>query len=298
MTAQFDFRDLELFVAVAEVGSIAKAAERAHTVASAVSKRLSELEIQFGTPLLVRGTKGVELTSAGHVLLIKARALLYQADQLTHELKQHASGARGQIRVFANISAIVEFLPAELASFLNHYPDIHVHLEEHVSGDIAQAVADNRADLGIISELPTVDGLVTTPFRDDELVVIMQPEDPLSQQSQLEFKDVIDRPFIALHAESSLRHLLNRAAAELGKDINLRIQVTSFDAVCAMVVAGLGISVVPRAAASPYVQSMRLVAIPLSDTWAQRQLILCTRSGALHAAAQLLFDHLNKTGSL
>ena len=109
---------------------------------------------------------------------------------------------------------------------------------------------------------------------------------------------MIDRPFIALHAESSLRHLLNRAAAELGKDINLRIQVTSFDAVCAMVVAGLGISVVPRAAASPYVQSMRLVAIPLSDTWAQRQLILCTRSGALHAAAQLLFDHLNKTGSL
>ena len=73
MTAQFDFRDLELFVAVAEVGSIAKAAERAHTVASAVSKRLSELEIHFGTPLLVRGAKGVELTSAGHALLIKAR---------------------------------------------------------------------------------------------------------------------------------------------------------------------------------------------------------------------------------
>lgn len=292
MTPQFDFRDLELFVAVAEVGSIAKAAERAHTVASAVSKRLSELELQFGTALLVRGAKGVELTSAGHALLIKARALLYQADQLAHELKQHASGARGQVRIFANISAIVEFLPVELASFLKQHPDIHVHLEEHVSSDIAQAVADNRADLGIVSELPTIDGLIATPFRDDELVVIMQPDDTLATQSQLGLQHIIDRPFVGLHAESSLRHLLSRAAAELGKDIQLRIQVTSFDAVCAMVAAGLGVSIVPRTASSAYVQSMRLVAVPLSDVWAKRQLFLCTRAGELHAAAKLLLEHL------
>jgi len=292
MTPQFDFRDLELFVVVAEVGSIAKAAERAHTVASAVSKRLSELEIQFGTPLLVRGAKGVELTSAGHALLIKARALLYQADQLAHELKQHAAGARGQVRVFANISAIVEFLPGELASFLKQHPDIHVHLEEHVSSYIAHAVADNRADLGIVSELPVVDGLITTPFRDDELVVIMQPDDALAAHSQLRLEQIIERPFVALHAESSLRHLLSRAAAEMGKDIQLRIQVTSFDAVCAMVAAGLGVSIVPRAAASPYLQSMRLVAVPLTDSWANRQLFLCTRSGELHPAAKLLHEHL------
>ncbi len=292
MTVQFDFRDLELFAAVAEAGSITKAAERAHTVASAVSKRLSELEIQFGTPLLVRGAKGVELTSAGHVLLVKAHALLYQADQLTSELKQHASGARGQVRVFANISAIVEFLPAELASFLKQHPEVHVHLEEHVSSNIAQAVADNRADLGIVSELPTIDGLVTTSFRDDELVIIMQPDDVLAVQSQLGLRQIVDRPFVGLHAESSLRHLLSRAAAELGKDIQLRIQVTSFDAVCAMVAAGLGVSIVPRAASSPYVQSLRLVAIPLTDNWARRQLFLCTRSGELHAAAKLLLHHL------
>lgn len=292
MTAQFDFRDLELFVAVAEVGSIAKAAERAHTVASAVSKRLSELELHFGTPLLVRGAKGVELTPAGHALLVKARALLYQAEQLTSELRQHASGVRGQVRVFANISAIVEFLPAELASFLKLHPDIHVHLEEHVSSDIAQAVADNRADLGIISEQPTIDGLVITPFRDDELVVVMQPDDVLAKQPQLGLQHIIERPFVGLHADSSLRHVLGRAAAELGKDINLRIQVTSFDAVCAMVAAGLGVSIVPRAAAMPYVQSMRLAAIPLSDAWAKRQLMLCTRRGELHAAARLLMEHL------
>lgn len=294
---RFDFRDLELFVAVAEAGSIAKAAERAHTVASAVSKRLSELEAQFGTPLLVRGAKGVALTAAGHVLLTKARALLYQADQLEHELQQHASGVRGQVRVFANISAIVEFLPDALASFMKLHPEVQIQLEEQVSSTIAQAVADNRADLGILSEQPQLEDLVTVPFRADELVLVTRPDHPLlkhagAQETSIAFEEVLDQPFVGLHADSSLHHLLLRTAADAGKQMNLRIQVTSFDAACAMVAAGLGVSIVPRAATTPYVQSLRLASIPLSNDWAQRQLMLCTRKGELHAAAKLLLEHL------
>ncbi len=291
---RFDFRDLELFVAVAEAGSIAKAAERAHTVASAVSKRLSELETEFGTALLVRGAKGVELTAAGHALLTKANALLYQADQLEHELRQHASGVRGQVRVFANISAIVEFLPDALASFVKQHPEVQIQLEEQVSSTIAQAVADNRADLGILSEQPALAGLVTVPFRTDELVLVMRPDHPLSQQARVSFEQVLDQPFVGLHADSSLHHLLLRTAADAGKQMNLRIQVTSFDAACAMVAAGLGISIVPRAASTPYLQSLRLTYIPLSNDWAQRQLLLCTRKGELHAAAKLLLEHLRQ----
>lgn len=288
----FDFRDLELFVAVAEAGGIAKAAERAHTVPSAVSKRLSELEAGFGTPLLLRGAKGVQLTPAGHALLVKARALLSQAQQVEEELRHYASGIRGQVRVFANISAIVEFLPQALAGFLERHPEIHVHLEEHVSSDIAQAVVDNRADLGIISELPAIDGLRTIPFRSDELVVVARPEQALAQRERIAFADALEQPFVGLDANSSLHHLLTRAAAEAGKSLKLRIQVTSFDAACAMVAAGLGIGIVPRAASTPYLKSLSLISVPLTDAWARRQLFLCTRTVELHAAARLLLEHL------
>jgi DNA-binding transcriptional LysR family regulator len=61
-----------------------------------------------------------------------------------------------------------------------------------------------------------------------------------------------------------------------------------------MVAAGLGISIVPRAASTPYLQSLRLVSVPLTETWARRQLFLCTRSGELHAAARLLLTHLQQ----
>src|SRR5262245_55213527 len=111
---RFDFKDLELFVAVAEAGSIARAADRCHTVASAVSKRLSDLEESFGTALISRGPRGVELTSAGHAFLVKARKLLVQAGQLEDEIQKHSKGLRGQVIVFANMSAIVQFLPTLL----------------------------------------------------------------------------------------------------------------------------------------------------------------------------------------
>ena len=290
---RFDFRDLEQFMAVAETGSIARAAERCHTVASAVSKRLSDLEDSFGTPLLVRGTKGVELTAAGHTFLARARGVLHQAEQIDEEMRRHASGARGHVRVFANISAIVEFMPAALASFLAKYPDIHIHLEEHVSAAIAAGVADNLADFGILSEVTAVAGLTMTPFRTDELVVVLQPDHVLAEKPGLSFSDIVQLPLVGLHANSSLHHLLARAAADEERPLNFRIRVTSFDAVCAMVAAGLGIGVIPKAAATAYAVQLRLNTIPLTESWARRQLLICTRSDeALPGAARQLLDHL------
>jgi DNA-binding transcriptional LysR family regulator len=292
---RFDFKDLELFVAVAEAGSIARAAERCHTVASAVSKRLSDLEESFGTALLSRGARGVELTSAGHAFLVKARKLIDQAAQLDEEIQKHSKGLRGQVTVFANMSAIVEFLPAVLASFLKQHPDIHVHLEQHISEHIANAVKENSADIGIVGELPTLDGLTTLPFRQDELVLVTRRDHAEARKSKVAFADIASLPFVGLDANSSLHYVLAKAAAECGKQLDLRIRVASFDAACAMVAAGLGVTILPRMAIAPYVQAFDLVSIQLIDAWAVRQLFICLRSDQTpHPAANLLLGHLQK----
>jgi DNA-binding transcriptional LysR family regulator len=294
---KFDLRDLELFVAVADCGSIARAAERAHTVPSAISKRLSDMEELLGTPLITRGTRGITLTPAGHTLLTRARLLLAEATQLEDELASYARGARGHVRLFANISAIVEFLPAALASFLQQHPDIRLHLEEHVSDVIARAVAENVADLGIVSDTPAMEGLEQWPFRRDELVVVVRPDQEVAlrrrEDGRLAFADCLDLPFVGLHAASALHRQLVRAASDAGRAFEPRIQVTSFDAVCSMVTAGLGIGIVPRTATAAYTTSPGLVALPLADAWAQRELSLCARSlDSLSPAARLLRDHL------
>lgn len=292
---KFDFKDLELFVAVAEAGSIARAAERCHTVASAVSKRLSDMEESFGTALLSRGARGVELTSAGHAFLVKARKLLDQAGQLEEEIQKHSAGLRGQVTVFANMSAIVEFLPTVLASFLQQHPDIHVHLEQHISEHIATAVKENSADLGIVGDLPTLDQLTTIPFRQDELVLVTRRDHAVAKQSKVSFADIATLPFVGLDANSSLHYVLAKAAADCGKQLDLRIRVASFDAACAMVAAGLGVTILPRLAIAPYVQAFDLASIQLTDAWAIRQLFVCVRTDQpLHPVAQLLLEHLRK----
>jgi len=295
---RFDLRDLELFVAVADTGSIAKAAEASHTVPSAVSKRLSDLEASFSLSLLVRGARGVELTPAGHAFLLRARRMLHQAGQLEGELRAYASGLRGHVRVFANISSIVEFLPAALAGFLQSHPEVQVHLEEHVSSAIAQAVADNVADLGIISDIPAVEGLQLLPYRSDELILLTAADHPLGRRAEVALRETLGFPLVGLHANSSLHHLLAKAAAESNLPLTFRIQVTSFDAVCAMVAAGLGIGIVPRAVTTAYTASLNLRAVKLSDPWARRQLFLCVRQQEpLHPAAQMLLEYLQQGSS-
>lgn len=290
----FDLRDLEIFVAVAEAGSIAAGAESCHTVASAISKRLAELEAGFDTPLFDRGSKGVKLTAAGMALLPHARSLLSQAGQLDTELRRHAAGLCGRIRLHSNLSAIVEFLPEALADFRRAHPDIEIQLEEHVSGRIIQNVAGNLADIGIVSEQPAGVGLDFAPFRRDRLVLVVPVPHALATRSEIGFADTLNEEFIGLHADSALQHRLLRAAADADREFKLGIRVSSFDAVCAMVAAGLGIGVIPATAAEPYRASGRLAAIPLGDDWAWRELYLCTRSeGALPATARRLFEHLS-----
>ncbi len=97
----------------------------------------------------------------------------------------------------------------------------------------------------------------------------------------LSFAKLIDQPFVGLHAGSSLHRLLTRAATEADRSLNWRVHVTSFDAACAMVASGLGVSIVPRAATSAYIRSLSLASVPLTDPWAHRQLFsLYSQRGA------------------
>ncbi|MDE2618284.1 MAG: LysR family transcriptional regulator, partial [Burkholderiales bacterium] len=111
---RMDLTSLQLFVAVCELGSIGRAAEREFIAASAISKRLADLETTLGTPLLYRHTRGVDLTPAGESLLHHARSVLYSLEKMQGELSEYVDGVRGHVRVHASISAIVQFLPEDL----------------------------------------------------------------------------------------------------------------------------------------------------------------------------------------
>lgn len=292
MPPRFDMYTLQLFVAIIEEGSIAAAAEREHIAASALSKRLSELERTLGLPLVIRRARGVEPTDAGRTLVRGARNLLHHAGDLSDELNAYSQGTRGHVRVAANLSSITQFLPAELKQFLRQYPDVEVDLDEMVSADVTRAVAENSADIGIYTQADQQYGLKTYAYHKDCMALIAPQDHPLSQKKSAAFLDTLKFEHVGMHRGSAANNLLVREASAADQTLKLKFQVTSYDALVSMVRAGLGIGIMPVNTIALYACADVRV-IPLTDGWASRQLKLCVRPDeTLSAAAQALLNHL------
>ncbi|HOP39982.1 MAG TPA: LysR family transcriptional regulator [Geobacteraceae bacterium] len=286
---------LKLFVAIVEEGTIAAAAEREHIAASAVSKRISDLEDTLDTQLLKRTNKGVVPTMAGVALLNLARGVLHDLHDIFLKIQDYSSGVRGRVRLWANISAINQFLPNELKSFLKEHPQVQVRLEGNISEKTMKAVAEGAADVGVITMDSCREDLEYIPYHSDRLILITPKDHPLAHSKSVSFRDTLDFDYVGLPVGSALNNRIVRAANELGRVPKLRIHVNGFDALCLMVEAGLGIGIVPRGAAKPYFKGLRIRPIELCEPWAIRELKLCIRSfDALPTAAKLLVDHLRK----
>ncbi|MCB4366460.1 LysR family transcriptional regulator [Hydrogenophaga taeniospiralis] len=296
-TRRLDLTSLQLFVAVCERGSIGKAAEQEFMAPSAVSKRLSDLESAVGTTLLYRHARGASPTPAGQSLLHHARSVLFSLDKMQGELSEYADGVRGHVRVHANISAIVQFLPEDLGSFIRLHDQVKIDLEEHLSTEVVRAVQEGAADLGIchtgVSGPPP--DLQTRPYRQDQLVLIVPRDHPLADREQLAFADSLDWDHVGLHANSSIYLAMHQAATSAGRGIRLRIRVTGLDAMCRMIHNGLGVGLMPRRAFELMHGVGELTCVALTDDWATRQIDLVARDfSTLPVTARLLVAHLGE----
>ena len=290
---RMDLTSLQLFVAVCELGSIGKAAEREFIAASAVSKRLSDLEAALDTPLLYRHTRGVDLTPAGQSLLHHARSVLFSLEKMQGELSEYAAGVRGHVRVHASISAIVQFLPEDLGTFISQHPEVKIDLEEHLSTEVVRAVQEGAADLGICNTADGIGKLQTLPYRQDRLVMIVPRGHVLGARDAMAFEESLDFDHVGLHSNSSIYLAMRDAAAQAGRTIKLRIHVTGLDAMCRMIHNGLGVGVMPQRAFELMHGVGELESVALTDAWASRQIALVARDfSSLPVTARLLVDHL------
>jgi DNA-binding transcriptional LysR family regulator len=290
---RMDLTSLQLFVAVCELGSIGRAAEREFIAASAISKRLSELETSVGTQLLYRHARGVDLTPAGESLLHHARSVLFSLDKMQGELSEYAHGVRGHVRIHASISAIVQFLPEDLGSFTRAHDQVKIDLEEHLSAEVVRAVREGAADLGLCNGATGLGELQSLPYRRDRLVLIVPRGHALAEREAIAFADSLDFDQVGLHSTSSIYLAMRQAAEEAGRTIKLRIHVTSLDAMCRMIDNGLGVGVMPQRAFELMNGVGALQSVPLSDPWAERELRMVARDfSSLPVTARLLVEHL------
>lgn len=290
-----DMTTLRLFAAVCETRSIARAAEQANIVGSAISKRLAQLEDTVGAALLVRRQRGVEPTPAGESLLEHARAILASADRIERDMAAYALGVRGQVRILATASVMAESLADDVAAFLQvpAHHDIQVDMEEHISPNVIRGILDGAASVGICWDAADLRGLQSRSYRTDHLAIVVHPSHPLAVNKTVRLAQTLDYEHVSLPVSSAVQVMLQRAAAQMGKAIVHRVIVSNFEAALRVVRANLAVSVVPREVAEPYAATYDLRVLPLADHWATRRFAICYREEAgLSAAAQLLVAHL------
>jgi DNA-binding transcriptional LysR family regulator len=292
---QFDLTDLSLFRHVVEAGSITHGAERSHLALAAASTRIRNMEKSLGAPLLRRNRQGVMPTPAGRTLLQHARAMLAQAERLREDLGAFTGGLAGQIRILSNTNALTEFLPEALGAFLAGHPQVSIDLEERLSDEIVGLIAEGVGDIGIVAGTVDTGRLETYPFRSDRFVLVVPQGHELASRGEVALAEVLGHDFVGLDRASALQRFLADKAGRIGRPLRLRVQLRSFDAVCRMVEAGVGLGIVPDTTAQRAGRTMAITAVDLKDSWAVRDLTLCVRSlGELAPSARQLVEHLRK----
>jgi DNA-binding transcriptional LysR family regulator len=180
-----------------------------------------------------------------------------------------------------------------LAAYDAKAPQVQVELHEQLSSRVISDLHEGLADVGIFVEGPDTAALECRLFRQDELVLLLPPGHRLEGSSPIDFEEALGEDWISLEGGAALLDKQLQAAHAAGKPLRLRMQVRSFDAVCHLVAAGLGVALLPKAAALPLAAGMRWSWRGLTNPWAQRRLLMATRSGMQEQAVLDLLAFLD-----
>lgn len=297
--AHYDIITLRLFVSVVEQGNIAQASRINHIAASAISKRISDLEARVGVNLLYRLRGGVEPTEAGSALLRRAKRILLLLEDMEAELSEYTNGMRGQVRLWANTSSITQFVPEDLTRYVESFPEVGIKLREETSQVIIDGIREGLTDIGVFSGHIDSGDLETRTYRHDNLMVILPGNHPLESCERLKLADIAPYDNVGLQDGSSLQYKLMNEAAALDIPLRFRVKVLSFDGIRRMVEAGLGLAVLPEGAVIPYLDMGGFSAVKLDEPWATRSLMLGFRDyKSLPVVARTMIECLAPDPSL
>lgn len=277
-----DMRHLQTLVALANTGSLAKAADRMFVTQSALSHQLKILESHYGAPLFERNTKPLRFTQAGSRLLALAREVATLTEHAEREIAQWVSGGSGQLRVAVECHTCFDWLMPAMDAFREHWPQVELDLVSGFHTEPMTLVEQGAADFAVIHDEPTPrSGIATEKLFSYETVAILSPRHPLANKAFLSPEDFISETLISYPVDDSMldvaRHFLTPAGIKPRRR-NAELTV----AILQLVASGRGVAALPHWSVETYLQRGYVVAKPLGPTGLQCDLFAAVPD-SLHA---------------
>lgn len=291
----FDLADLKLFLHLAECRNLTRGANAASLSPAAASSRLKALENQLNARLFYRDSRGLVLTHAGDLLLGHARAIQRQIEHVRNDFLALSSETVGHFRIFANTTPITESLPPVLARFMKDRPNVTVDIQERNTREVLRGITESAADVGVLSVPSPFDPgeLQSRQYSTDRLVLAVPQGHALARQEALSFEESISLPHVGLRESTLHAYVLERANL-LNRKLGMRVLMSSYETMCGMIAAGVGVGVLPESCARRYIRAgMTLAVVKLSDRWSVRERHIVYRDlDALPLCARAFVDTL------
>lgn len=291
----FDLVDLRLLTAIAEAGSLSKAAAGFPIALSAASNRLRQFEQRCGLTLFTRTADGMETTPAGRLVLDRVALVLAETERLKEMLRDLSGQRRISLRLAGTTVANSTFLPPALGPFLADYPEIDLQLVERNSADVLVAVQDGEVEIGIFDGNLATSNVISLPFRQDRLVLLVPDGHPLAESRSVQLRDALGFAFVCLPPERAMQRFIEEMAAQNARPLKIRVRAPSFYAIAQLVAQEAGIAMLPEAAVLRHMAELPVKMVALNDAWATRELRICIRAwDTLSTHARQLVSYLSQ----
>ncbi|MFJ1911144.1 LysR family transcriptional regulator [Streptomyces sp. NPDC088147] len=259
-----ELRHLEYFVAVAEERHFTRAAQRLMVSQSGLSASVRALERELGARLFVRSTRRVELTGAGHALLVEASRALASVRAGREAVAAVQGLLRGTLSVGTEQCVAGVHVPGLLARFRSEHPEVEIRLRQAGSASLVDDVADGRLDLAFVAVSGAVpEGVRLVPLASEPMVLLCHPDHPLAGAELAEWAELGGEVFVDFHEDWGARGLTDEAFAAARIERRVALEVNDVHSLIDLVGHGLGIAVVPRPIARKE-QAAALRTIPLA----------------------------------
>lgn len=288
---KMNLEQLATFELVVQHGSFSAAAEQLGLTQPAVSLQIRQLEKFFNLKLLERITKKMKPTSAGITLLEHSAQINNAIDAALHSMAVHAHEISGQVTLGTGATACIHLLPPLLGQLKRQWPELDVTVRIGNTDEMVKAVAENRLDLALVSLPAAGKSLSITPVYQERFVVIHSAQHAMSAD-EITPEGLVNLPLILFENGSSTRLLIDSWFQQQGVKVHPIMELGSIEAIKQMVIAGLGVSIVPQLAISAEPASSGILSRPLSPPLSRQLAIVLRQDKPLNKGLKKVVDRL------
>ena len=261
-----ELKELRNFMRVAHAGSVSRAAQELRLAQPALSRQISKLEHELGTPLFSRHGRGMRLSAAGSRLLERAEAIAQLVQQTREEIREDRSPERGRLVLGVPPAAGRLIVPYFVERFRKAWPETTLHMREGVASSLQEWLVEKRIDLALLHNPPHLEALELTPLLTERMFVIGPPRHRLKQRPHsktFRIRDLGALPLILPNGAHANRRLVENAALEHGVRLRIMVEADSVAFAKTMVERGLGYTILAYAAVQDELASGELTVYPI-----------------------------------